>query len=153
MTEEQVKSAMSSAIKELKQEPRPLDFERVHERSTAQRLAVHMVPLFAGWDVDCEYDRDGRKKKSLRGIVKCDPHRETNTIFPDILVHHRGENGGVHNLLVIELKKDNPEDPSDHMKLKLLTKPRSHYAYQYGLYINIDGGKFDLRWYRNGQQQ
>ena len=77
--------------------------------------------------------------------------RKTDTIVPDIIVHHRGSEGRLHNLLVIELKKDAAEDACDRKKLELLTRPDGHYAYQLGLYINIDGGKFACTWYENGR--
>ncbi len=80
-----------------------MEFHDVHERSTAHRLAVHMEAHFRGtWNVDCEYDRDGQVRKTLEGIAQCDG-RKTDNILPDIIVHHRGYEGRLHNLLVIEL--------------------------------------------------
>jgi hypothetical protein len=153
MTEEQVKAAVAAAIEGLRRETPPLDFQRVHERSTAHRLAVHMEPLFAPWNVDCEYDRDGLAKKYLQGIVQCDRQRETDAILPDIIVHVRREQGRERNLLVVELKKDDPEDACDRMKLELFTAPEGHYGYQFGLYINIDRGNFACTWYCGGRRQ
>jgi hypothetical protein len=67
MTEDQVRAAIQSAIEGVRGEARPLDFRRVHERSIAHRLAVHMEPHFRHeWDIDCEYDLNGRMKKNSR---------------------------------------------------------------------------------------
>ena len=152
MREEQVRQALSSAIEAIQKEVRPLEYSRVNERSIAHRLTVHMEPYFCeGWNVDCEYDRDGQIQKTLTGISDC---RKTTTdlILPDIIVHHRNSEGHHHNLLVIEIKKDDERDPCDQRKLELLTNQEGQYQYQLGLYINIDGGKFFCTWYRQGQR-
>jgi hypothetical protein len=151
MREAQIRAAIQSAIEALRAEARPLNFDRAHERSTAHRLAVHMEPHFSPeWDIDCEYDRDGQDRKRLYGIRECDG-RTTNDILPDIIVHHRSSEGREHNLLVIEMKKDDATDPCDHQKLVLLTRPDGHYQYQHGLYINISGGEFTCTWYKGGE--
>lgn len=153
MKEEQVRQPLSSAIAAIQKEVRPLEYRRVHERSIAHRLAVHMEPYFCEeWDVDCEYDRDGQIQKTLGSISDC-RKTPTDLILPDIIVHHRNNRGHHHNLLVIEIKKDDERDPCDQEKLKLLTEQKGQYQYQLGLYINIDGGKFSCTWYREGQRQ
>jgi hypothetical protein len=153
MTEDQLRAAIQAAIEGVRNEARPLDLHLVHERSIAHRLAVHMEPRFRGeWDVDCEYDRDGQVKKMLQGIRDCDAERATDGILPDIIVHHRRGEGRPHNLLVIEIKKDAQEDPCDRRKLELLTDPGRHYQYQFGLYINVDGGAFTCTWYKDGRR-
>ena len=153
MTDEEIRDAIQSAINGVLQEKRPLNFELAHEWSIAQRLAMHMEPHFCHeWDIDCEYDRDGQLKKTLEGIKGCDARKKTNEILPDIIVHHREAEGRAHNLLVIELKKSAEEDPCDRRKLELLTNPRSHYQYELGLYVNIDGGNFTCTWYKDGEK-
>lgn len=149
MTDDEVFAAIASAIGALKEELPPLAFGRVHERSVAHRLAVQMEPLFAGWNIDCEYDRDGLLKKLLDGIRECDG-RSTTIIYPDIIVHHRNSTGRENNLLTIELKQDDRENFCDRTKLELMTRPVGHYQYQLGLYVNINGGNFVLTWYKDG---
>lgn len=130
----------------------PLNFQ-AHERSTAHRLAAHMEPHFrAEWNVDCEYDRDGQLRKTLEGIAHCNARKKTDDILPDIIVHHRSGEGRAHNLLVIELKKNDKADICDQKKLELLTRPGGHYQYQLGLYINIAGGRFTRTWYKDGER-
>jgi len=150
MTDDDLKNAVKAAIEAVNAEVPPLDFQVVHERSTAHRLAVQLEPLVSTWNVDCEYDRDGQLRKSLIGIAQCNPRKATEEILPDIIVHHRQGHGRDHNLLVVELKKQAKEDACDHRKLELLTAPTGHYQYQIGLYINIDDGKFDCTWYKDG---
>jgi hypothetical protein len=152
MTDNQIKNAIQTAIKALKAESPILDYASVHERSTAHRLAVHMEVLFNGWNVDCEYDRDGQREKFLLGIKDCNNKKKTDKILPDIIVHRREKSGLENNLLVIELKKDATEDPCDKKKLELLTKVNGYYQYQLGLYININNGAFICTWYKNGEK-
>jgi hypothetical protein len=132
----------------LKAENPQLDFIAVHERAVTHRLAVHLEVSLVGWNVDCEYDRDGQDQKLLEGISQCSSEKKTDRILPDIIVHHRGRSGPENNLLVIEAKKDSARDACDHEKLKRLTQGR--YAYRFGLYLNIAGGQLACCWYENG---
>lgn len=150
MEDEQVIAAVQAAISSLRSEEPQLEYQIVHERTTAHRLALHMEPHFAGWNVDCEYDRDVSLKKFLNDIRHCDEQKRTDAIFPDIVVHHRRGQRRAHNLLVVEIKKNAATDVCDRMKLELMTQPGSHFDYQLGLYINVDGGKFTGTWYKNG---
>jgi hypothetical protein len=76
------------------------------ERSLTHRLAVHLEAQFRGWAVDCEYNRVGHRPKEIVNhapdMVNTDSE-DAVTVFPDIIVHRRGEAGP--NLLVIEAKK------------------------------------------------
>ena len=152
MTDDQVRSAVAAAIESVRGERPVLQFESVHERSTAHRLAVQFEPHFETWNVDCEYDRDGQLQKTLEGIARCNSRKATDEILPDIIIHHRQGQGRDHNLLVVELKKHTEEDDCDTRKLELLTAPDGHYQYQIGLYINIEGGRFDCAWYKDGSR-
>ena len=150
MEDDEIKENVERAIQVLKTEDPVLAVESVHERSTAHRLAVHMEPLFAGWNIDCEYDRYGTALKELEGIAECDDKRKTDRILPDIIVHRRREDD---NLLVVELKKNDPEDLCDFRKLELFTALNGNYRYQLGLYININNGAFNCVWFKDGAEQ
>jgi hypothetical protein len=143
---------VDAAIGSLLVENPPLDLSFTHERTIAHRLAVGLESRFSGWNVDCEYNRDQDLYKMLDGIAMCDGQRRTDRIFPDIIVHHRREVGRDHNGLVIELKRNDPLDICDFRKLELLTHPNGRFAYQCGLYINIDGAAFHCTWFVDGAQ-
>ena len=151
---EEVKRAVNAAVGSLKEELPKLDFQAVHERSTAHRLAVQLESHFKTWNVDCEYDRNEQQlQKMLDGIAQYKSkktEKPTDGVLPDIIVHHRGGEGPEHNLLVVELKKHAKFDACDDAKLKLFTDQNGHYKYQVGLYININSGNFDPNWYRDG---
>jgi HPt (histidine-containing phosphotransfer) domain-containing protein len=93
MTDDQVQNAVAIAIESLKGEAPALDFQSVHERSTAHRLAVQLESQFKTWNVDCEYDRDGQLQKRLMHIAQCNSRKATDGILPDIIVHHRRGQG------------------------------------------------------------
>ena len=92
-----------------------------HERTIAAHLAEYLRPLFEGWNVDTEYNREGRKG---------DPKRdERGRLFPDIIIHTRGQRVES-NLAAIEVKGHwNGEDRRvDEEKLRRI---RAEYGYQY----------------------
>ena len=84
-----------------------------------------MKKFFPGWDVDCEYNRDGDKTKTLSGI---------GNIRPDIIIHHRKIS---ENFLVMEIKKDKEYSDRDELKIKRFTAIESKYSYNWGIYLNV----------------
>lgn len=129
----------------------------VNERSISHRLAMYiqeeMNNQVSGWHVDCEYNRLGSKlvnnhwrSKTLSlpvaGVTTDDT--KAKTVYPDINIHHRGKEGGEHNLLVVEIKKNKEEDEFDFRKLDEYCE---QLGYQFGVYINITVGKPYLLWW------
>ena len=129
----------------------------VGECAMAHRLAVHLEEGFRRYgypkksapiSIDCEYNRHrgGIKqqfvKNRLRARVellkerqlKEHPEREgwyVFSVFPDIIVHERGED--TNNLIAIEVKRasNDPDDELDCIKLHLFTIQDADYGYQY----------------------
>jgi hypothetical protein len=115
------------------------------EWSIAHRLAVYLEQVVDGWNVDCEYNRQGQerdlKKMSNDGKVR-----------PDIIIHHRGFIEAPHNLLVLEIKK--LETDSDSEKVCEYTKPPQdsrRFQYQYGLALSLVPSP-RLNWFSNGER-
>jgi hypothetical protein len=108
------------------------------ERTLTHRLAVHLEKLFAGWDVDCDYDRLGARTLRLPHgtIVSTDDHLG-KSIYPDIVVHQRAI---PNNLLAVEVRKAANHQPLDHDQQKLcaLTDPHLWFAYWIGLLLTLD---------------
>jgi hypothetical protein len=146
----------------------------VGECAIAHRLAVHLeeelrkrgypkkeVPI----SVDCEYNRHrgaikqhavkdklrARVEELKNRILKEHPKREgwyVFSVFPDIIVHERGEDEN--NLLVLELKRasNDFDDELDKIKLRLFTKQGDEDGYDYILgasVIAFDADKFGPR--------
>jgi len=110
----------------------------VGERALTHRLAVHFEKPFAGWEIDCEYDRLGDRTLRLpRGsIVSTDDHL-AKSIYPDIVVHQRAI---PNNLLAVEVRKSANHQPLEHdqHKLQALTDPHLWFAYWIGVLLTLD---------------
>ena len=121
----------------------------VHERSIAHKLAEYLQEQFPDWNVDCEYNRKGIETKKLEGIEECKEHRKSDIIYPDIIVHERNTK---HNLLVIELKKNDPKFQCDIRKLELFTDTKGKFGYTLGLFIQFDDSRLELKWFKDGKE-
>jgi hypothetical protein len=107
-----------------------------NERSITHKLAEYLQDEFPKWDVDCEYNRDGKDNlpKRLMNTIKSVQTNDTNggTVFPDIVVRRRGTNK---NLLVIEAKKKGAAtDNADQDKLQAY---KTEYGYKFAFAITL----------------
>jgi hypothetical protein len=162
-------AAVVKAVQDLITREKGLFILDVGERAIAHRLACHLEfgKGYEKWDIDCEYNKDGLQSskyvQALEGPIReralkraaqrgeAEYQRallETEyLIYPDIIVHHRGEEGHWNNRLVIEIKKTTNSDDReiDEHKLKLLTADREGYDlnfhYQGGLFIEFTAWK------------
>lgn len=115
----------------------------VNERSISHKPACYLQIEFGrDWDVDCEYNRDHDITKELQARPKLIGDNDTTakTVFPDIIVHHRGKED---NLLVIEMKKTISIQESsrnfDLHKLQAFQGERFHYCHT--LYLQLKTGR------------
>lgn len=116
-----------------------------NERSMTHKFAECLQSIFGHeWDVDCEYNRFGQNTKmidEIQYIVGTDTDTaETvaRTVYPDIIVHKRGEEGP--NLLVIEAKKDADANDveKDTQKLRVLKRT---FEYKFAVFLNFETGE------------
>jgi len=128
MNHSELEALVYGALKKLyDRDPKlfPLD---ASEWAIAHRLAVYLEDeLPPGWNVDCEYNRQGSEGKAKA-------MGNGGRIRPDIVIHHRTLLEPEHNLLVIEVKKK--EDDADLMKACEYTKQPNgdrKFQYEYGL--------------------
>jgi hypothetical protein len=107
------------------------------ERALTHRLAVHIEKQFAGWQVDCDYDRLGERTLRLPhgAIISTDDHL-AKSIYPDIVVHQREI---PNNLLAVEVRKSANHQPLEHdrHKLRALTDPHLWFAYWIGVFVTL----------------
>jgi len=110
-----------------------------NERSITHHLAIYLELLFPGYNVDCEYNRDGLDPKRLVSFEKKIDFDDTNgtTVYPDIIIHHRGR-GKKCNFIVIEVKKTSKRDDSDKEKLAIYKK---ELFYKYAYFVKFPVGK------------
>jgi len=107
------------------------------ERVLTHRLAVHLENQFAGWDVDCDYNRLGERRLKLpKGSIVSTDDDSGKSVFPDIVVHHRSV---PENLLAIELRKAANHQPMEHdrHKLRAMTDPHLWHAFRAGLLLTL----------------
>ncbi len=137
-TQEMVQENVKAAIKALFQRDAYLLQKDVNERSISHKLASYLQEAFNDWDVDCEYNRDHDDPKLLKRLQIYDENVSTDnvharTVFPDIIVHHRGSGD---NLLVIEIKKTTNQQPDcfDEQKLREF---KCQLEYSYALFLRF----------------
>lgn len=124
-TSDDIRSGIMSALYELYRRDKALLSMNANEPAITHRFAKYIENEFSGWNVDCEYNRDGDN-------VKRNPRQKNGSrVIPDIIVHKRGTKG--ENLIVIEAKKDNSNDlEEDKGKIKNYL---DQYGYKSGLFI------------------
>ena len=147
---EEIKKKVNIAIDILFKNDSFLLENDVNERSITHKLAEYLQILFPEWHVDCEYNRKMFNTKELGGIEGCSEQKKTDKIYPDIIVHMRATND---NLLVIETKKGEEDDPCDIRKLELFTEKGRGYEYEWGLFIKfLKTEKPSLTWFKDGKK-
>ena len=115
----------------------------VNERSITHKLAEHIQREFKGWHVDCEYNRKWQRPKTLEGkcfAEVCPDDIHARTVYPDIIIHHRGIPD---NLLAIEVKKRTNPDGLDIDRAKLAGF-KEELGYKYIALVVLDGAHYEL---------
>ncbi|WP_433080352.1 hypothetical protein ACQP1P_42855 [Dactylosporangium sp. CA-052675] len=118
------------------------------ERSIAAALGWHLKGVMErSWDVDCEYSRAGAgahvdaKRWSEPRAGATGSRRPTVT--PDLVVHRRGLPGPEHNLLVLELKKNDESDRTneDHSvgrgTIESILDIQHQFEYRHAIYLDL----------------
>lgn len=126
-----------AALQEFYAQERFLLERDLGERTLTHRLAVYVERHFAGWQIDCNYDRLGERTLRLpRGSTVSSDDHLGKSIYPDIVVHQRDI---PNNLLAIELRKDSNHQPIEHdqHKLRGLTDPHVWFAYEIGVLVTL----------------
>jgi len=150
MTISDLKLRMQMAINTLYARDSKLFSLEASEWALAHRLAVYLELEFPGWNIDCEYDKQGENADPKTNAATVGTTERTR---PDIILHHRGELAKEHNLLVVELKK--AEDPTDWRKVKEFTarpEGKRTFQYQYGLALSFLP-LLSIRWYEDGAEK
>jgi len=136
MTQQEMESYLNRALDALFESDAHLLDANSSERSVTHLLAIHLMHEAPGFDVDCEYNRDGFdvKRLELSERVTTDENTEAVTVFPDIVIHQRGTND--RNLLVVEVKKASSNIPPDYdiQKLKAF---RRELKYAFAVHVTV----------------
>ncbi|PKM50371.1 MAG: hypothetical protein CVV02_11360 [Firmicutes bacterium HGW-Firmicutes-7] len=147
---------------------------KVSERALCGSLMMHLKDeicktRFSNYKVDVEYNRNkGDKLKTIQKTV-LGPEENIIPITCDLIVHSRGKNVSLDNLIAVEMKKSTrpqEEKESDRMRLKLLTSdsfdniwsydgttlPEHVCRYMLGIYYEVDFATMNilLEYYKQG---
>ena len=98
-----VRAKVEAAFRHFLEKDAALLAAQANERSVTHRIAICIEEQFPGYNVDCEYNRNGLVPKRLETFKRRVDSADDKgaTVYPDIIVHHRGT---ANNLLVIEAK-------------------------------------------------
>lgn len=146
MNTDDIMKELIFALRQLYQKDYSLIDRQCNERSIVFRLGIYLNDIFEknGFDVDCEYNRNGNNPKKLES-------RSRKHNYPDLIVHKRESNQ--ENLLIVEVKTQN-DKIQDHInndidKLKGFTSEED-YRYTLGAHVFILNKKCKINWYSNG---
>ena len=152
MNLERLKLLVKRAIDTLYTHDQKLLSVEASEWAIAHRLAIYLEREIKGWNVDCEYNKQGEGD----GLsVKPNPNNDKKNARPDIILHHRGQTGVEHNLLVIEMKKRGEDSDSEKARCYTVTPDaadRRKYRYQFGLALSFFAD-LQARWFENGDER
>jgi hypothetical protein len=130
--EESLADAVIHAVQTLLDRDAYLLWANVNERTITHRLAIYVEHAFPGWDVDCEYNRDGHDPKEI-ALDSDNGGEHGSRVFPDVIVHKRGT---ANNHVVFELKKSsNPE--SDERDIEKLRGYCTQLGYHHGVFVRL----------------
>lgn len=153
ITKEQIENLLTSALDQLYKndgylvDNRPYLKEKngnhhVGERSIVFRLAHYMQnildsnPVFQNYVLDCEYNRNGIQAKALPSFP--------NGVYPDIIIHNRGNNDN--NLLILEVKTYwNTDNMQDERKISEFLDPKGAYRFSFGVSLMINDRREDTQ--------
>ena len=151
MDQRRVYDIVNAALEKLVRKDSFLLEYDANERTITHRLAIYLAEELHDWDVDCEYNRHIHAKKEivlrlinqgytelLQKRYSVDEMPDSLTVFPDIVVHHRGTDDS--NLLVIEAKKTSSTAMDDEFDRCKLIAYKSQFGYRFAAFIRFCSG-------------
>jgi len=171
-----LKEKVNQALEKIRINEQEIIANDISERAITHKLAEYLQIEFPNYNVDCEYNRNydfGQDKPKYLKRISDDTYKKFKTIncpndlsklseqvsnYPDIIVHKRMSNK--HNILIIEVKKNNNRSDweNDKRKLKGFTSVTNYdkYGFNFGIhitfYVQKSWKKPQLVWYKNGEE-
>lgn len=176
MEPQEIKDKLISTLDKLVENDTYLLKNDISEWAITHRLAVYLEGKFSGYSVDCEYNgyvgSDNNKKyililkeraKELKISRDSDVEDEefiNRHVYPDIVIHKRGNNTDGANLLIIEVKKSTSKIDKSYDMEKLSRYTSSDYDnklnYKLGAFIIVvidkNNPSYSVDWYMNGNK-
>lgn len=141
---DQLDKRLKNALKMLKTRDPFLLENKLSEWTLAHRLAVYLEEEIQGWNVDCEYNKQGQSSVSKANSVG-------KITRPDIVIHQRGEVKRTSNLLIIEIKiKNDLSDSGKCIEYTEVAYGKRLFQYQFGLLLSFSPNCYSC-WYSKGK--
>ncbi|MEQ8209409.1 MAG: hypothetical protein RH917_06215 [Lacipirellulaceae bacterium] len=147
MNQQELMGLVRDAVDQLYKNDDSLIERGVHEVAISHHLASYIAEGMGhrckhSYHVDIEYN------KNMNEVKRLVPEEEGKR--PDIIVHRRQSND--HNLLIVELKKNQPvlANDDDDRKLKGATTDQGDFRFKLGVYLNLRAEGVSYTWYANG---
>ncbi len=122
------------------------DYENVHNHEVAVvfRFGYYLIRLIDEMDILKHYHVDIEYNRNLHDIKLLKVQNRTKRIYPDLIVHKRGQKD---NLLIIEFKSWwNRDQEYDKNKVSAFMDEEGPYAYKYGLLIKFEKENAVIEW-------
>lgn len=126
---------ISDAIQRVYEQQPELWRWNLGERTRVAEIFVTLraTDPFAGfWQVDLEWNKEGQL-----GSPKQQQRNPGGIGTPDIVVHHRGESGAHHNLLVAEFKNIHRGGATSIYDLHKVQSWMNRFSYQFGAVVAL----------------
>lgn len=135
---DEIKNAIISSVERIYGQDFLLIARKAHERSCAFRFGLYFTEAVAqtsfGVDYDLTIDFDYNRNRD--GVKNMEGFDDVHGVFPDIILHHRGENDK--NIVVIEFKGYWTRSGDDHEKLCGFTHQEANdYHYGLGVFVRL----------------
>ena len=130
-----VKDKIINAYKKLLEKDIYLLKNDVNERSITHKMAEYLQQEFSEYHVDCEYNRDGHFTKKLATKKIDTDDIEAQTIYPDIIIHKRGDNNN--NFVIIEAKKAYANEIGKNKDIQKLKDYEEQLHYKFAIFITF----------------
>lgn len=151
-----LRGAVFDALHQVYEEDKYLIEHRAHERSVVfhigRRLAAAVAKWDAEWDVDVDYNRwqqSGLDQVAYKYMGTTDG-RDAGPVYPDLIVHRRGEARPGHNLLVLEAKHGPVSDAARAVDLGKLRGYRDVFGYRHQVFVEFLQDEACPRWRWDG---
>ena len=138
MEKSEVEAILEKALRQLESEHPKLFQLGVHERTLVSHLVCYLRDQFPRHSVDMEYNRQGPQNETKRR------EPEGDKIFPDLIVHCRGNNKS--NLLAVECKKSGFRGSDKKKDIEKLKGMRRERCYTYAAFVVLKGGGSKVCW-------
>ena len=146
-SKKEIVDIVECALRKLYDKDRFLIEQQINEPCICHKFAEYLQEHFYEYNVDCVYNRHGKLVKEADGI-SYERGSKTDFIYPDILVHVRGNDE--RNILAVEAKKKYYDKKDDYAKLRFLTDKNKGYDYKLGLFIRFLRGGPKFIWFESG---